>query len=162
VPPVQEEINLLNEADEPVATSANQPEPEQAPGQFETAIDNRLPGSTEPALSGNMDEDFLRNQIDNKDEQIEQLNQMIGRKDDQIEALLDRDLETNILIQGLQRMLSNTLGIEAPSEDRHSAIETRSAPDAQSSIFFQTGNEQSPAAGGEEEGDDRGSISNGV
>jgi hypothetical protein len=115
---IQEEINLLDEADEMVATGANRSEPEQIGGPTDTKVDEPRPDPSQSVGIENLDEDFLRNQIDNKDKQIEQLNQMISRKDDQIEALLDRDLETNILVQGLQRMLSNTLGIEAPNMDR--------------------------------------------
>ena len=42
--------------------------------------------------------DFLRDQIARKDHQIEQ-------RDTQIQSMIERDRETNYLIQGLQRML---------------------------------------------------------
>jgi hypothetical protein len=45
------------------------------------------------------DIEFLRSQIDVKDGQI-------ALKDKTIDALLERDRETNILIAGLQKMLS--------------------------------------------------------
>jgi hypothetical protein len=51
----------------------------------------------------NDDRDFLREQIKVKDGQI-------ALKDQQIGAMLERDRETNILVQGLQKMLTPFLG----------------------------------------------------
>lgn len=58
---------------------------------------------------------FLKDQIGQKDGQIAELNEQIRRRDRQIDAMLERDKETNILINGLQEALSQSLGIESPT-----------------------------------------------
>lgn len=57
---------------------------------------------------------WMREQMAEKDRQIEKLNQQIERKDEQIMTMLERDRETNLLINGLQTALTTTLGIESP------------------------------------------------
>src|SRR5690349_21832894 len=52
--------------------------------------------------------DFLRDQIARKDHQIEQ-------RDTQIQSMIERDRETNILIQGLQRLLRLGSGDPGPA-----------------------------------------------
>jgi hypothetical protein len=52
--------------------------------------------------------DFLRDQISRKDHQIEQ-------RDTQIQSMIERDRETNVLIQGLQRLLRLGSGDPGPS-----------------------------------------------
>jgi hypothetical protein len=110
----------------PVATAAVAPvAPEQSPPIQPT------PSATEPDLSRqvasdeqetsqhvarlereveqlNDDREFLRDQIKVKDGQI-------ALKDQQIGAMLERDRETNILVQGLQKMLTPFLGAPRPS-----------------------------------------------
>jgi hypothetical protein len=56
----------------------------------------------------NDDREFLREQIKVKDGQI-------AVKDQQIGAMLERDRETNYLVQGLQKMLTPFLGAPRPS-----------------------------------------------
>ena len=68
--------------------------------------------------------DFLKEQISQKDTQIADLNAQIERRDRQIDAMLERDKETNILINTLQETLSQAMGLESPARMRlriHSA-----------------------------------------
>ena len=61
---------------------------------------------------------FLKEQIVQKDSQIAELNAQIERRDRQIDAMLERDRETNILIHTLQETLSQSMGIETPERMR--------------------------------------------
>ena len=63
-------------------------------------------------------DDFLKNQISQKDGQITELNAQIERRDRQIDAMLERDKETNILINTLQETLSQAMGLESPARMR--------------------------------------------
>jgi len=58
---------------------------------------------------------FLKDQIGEKDRQIERLNAQLERKDEQIMTMLERDRETNILIRGLQDTVANILRLGPPS-----------------------------------------------
>ena len=58
---------------------------------------------------------FLKDQIDQKDKQIEELNAQIERRDLHIDAMLERDRETNFLINTLQEALSQAMGLESPT-----------------------------------------------
>jgi hypothetical protein len=60
-------------------------------------------------------DDFLKDQIAQKDRQIDELNDQLRRKDEHVSAMLERDKETNILINGLQEALTQSLGIESPT-----------------------------------------------
>jgi hypothetical protein len=60
-------------------------------------------------------QDFLKDQIEAKDRQITELNRQLERRDEQIMTMLERDHETNHLINGLQEALSQSLGIESPT-----------------------------------------------
>ena len=60
-------------------------------------------------------DDFLKDQITQKDRQIDELNDQLRRKDEHVSAMLERDKETNILINGLQEALTQSLGIESPT-----------------------------------------------
>jgi hypothetical protein len=60
-------------------------------------------------------DDFLKDQIAQKDRQIDKLNDQLRRKDGHVSAMLERDKETNILINGLQEALTQSLGIESPT-----------------------------------------------
>jgi len=60
-------------------------------------------------------DDFLKDQIGQKDIQITELNRQLERRDEQIMTMLERDRETNHLINGLQEALSQSLGIESPT-----------------------------------------------
>lgn len=62
--------------------------------------------------------DFLQEQLAEKDRQIAKLNEQIERKDAQIMTMLERDRETNLLINGLQQTLTHSLGLEAPGARR--------------------------------------------
>ena len=61
-------------------------------------------------------DDFLKDQIEQKDTQIGELNDQVRRRDEQIMTLLKRDRETNVLIKGLQHTLWHSLGIEPPRQ----------------------------------------------
>lgn len=84
---------------------------------------------TDPDTSGNarrlevtsIGDDFLKEQVKEKDRQIGELNKQLERKDDQIMTMLERDRETNILIRGLQNTVANILQLKAPkpNEKRH-------------------------------------------
>ena len=63
-------------------------------------------------------DDFLKDQIGQKDTQITELNDQLKRRDEQIMTMLERDRETNYLINGLQQALSQSLGIESPDRLR--------------------------------------------
>lgn len=56
-------------------------------------------------------DDFLKDQVIQKDVQIGELNDQLKRRDEQIMTLLERDRETNLLINGLQQTLLKTLGL---------------------------------------------------
>ena len=61
-------------------------------------------------------DDFLKGQIAQKDTQIGELNDQLKRRDEQIMTLLERDRETNLLINGLQQTLSRSLGLDGVRE----------------------------------------------
>ena len=63
-------------------------------------------------------DDFLKDQIGQKDGQIAELSDQIRRRDRQIDAMLERDKETNILINTLQETLSQVMGLESPARMR--------------------------------------------
>lgn len=66
-------------------------------------------------------EEFLKDQVVEKDRQIGELNRQLERRDEQIMTMLERDRETNILIRGLQDTLTNMLRLEAPTRYREEA-----------------------------------------
>ena len=87
---------------------ADTPTPASEPVRVEPDMPTR---KLEVTSVGN---DFLQDQIGQKDIQIAELNDQLKRKDEQIMTMLERDRETNYLISGLQQALTKTLGIEAP------------------------------------------------
>ena len=91
-------------------------EPREHAGQDRSEPVRTEPGTPvrrlEVASIGN---DFLKDQISQKDHQISELNRQLERKDEQIMTMLERDRETNHLINGLQEALSQSLGIESPT-----------------------------------------------
>jgi hypothetical protein len=157
---IQEEINLKKESGEPVRTGADLSVPvrtsetaenldaERANTSEPVPTDMKQSQSQAPNTEEDVDDDFLKNQILAKDDQINQLNKMIERKDTQIDALLERDLETNILMQGLQSTLSNTLGIGPAPGDRARVVETRDVEPEQETNLFQSDGEQRSQLGG--------------
>ena len=91
---------------EPVATGANALAPAPVDEQLVSDV-NTTPHLFEPVPTGvnqNNDQmiDFLMKQIDTKDQQL-------AVRDRQIELMLERDHETNILIQGLQTSLTGVV-----------------------------------------------------
>jgi hypothetical protein len=157
---IQEEINLKNEAGEPVRTSPYLSEPvrtSETTENIDAESANRsepVPGVVKPSepiplsLHEDIDGEFLKDQILAKDDQINKLNKMIERKDTQIDALLERDRETNILIQGLQSTLSNTLGIGPASRDQSRVVETQDVELEQGTNLFQSDGEQQSQVSG--------------
>jgi hypothetical protein len=97
-------------------------EPQSTPRQGATdeqrqteAPDAPRPVATDPGLSPKYVEVLERENAFLRDQ--------VNKKDQQIEALLERDRETNVLVQGLQRMLAPLLG--APRTDETSRDEAR-------------------------------------
>jgi len=102
---------------EPVHTGADASEP------VRTGSDHQVSGlldanPTEPVRTEPdgfeqkpPDDDFYKSQLEQKDQQITQLNNQLERRDEQIMTMLERDRETNILIQGLQRSLTNVIDV---------------------------------------------------
>ena len=86
--------------------------------------DTSEPVRTEPDTSArqlkvtSVGDDFLKDQIGQKDTQIAELNDQLKRRDEQIMTMLERDRETNYLINGLQQALSQSLGIDSPDRLR--------------------------------------------
>ena len=93
-------------------TEPDSPAPASEPVRTEADIPSR---KLEVTSVGN---DFLQDQIGQKDIQIAEMNDQLKRKDEQIMTMLERDRETNYLISGLQQALTKTLGIEAPRPPR--------------------------------------------
>ncbi len=89
--------------------------------QVRTDEDMPAPVRTEPDMPvrklevASIGDDFLKDQITQKDRQIDELNDQLRRKDGHVSAMLERDKETNILINGLQEVLTQSLGIESPT-----------------------------------------------
>jgi hypothetical protein len=87
----------------------------------QTAEDMSEPVRTDPDTPvrrlevASIGDDFLKDQIGQKDIQITELNRQLERRDEQIMTMLERDRETNHLINGLQEALSQSLGIESPT-----------------------------------------------
>lgn len=108
---------------EPVSTGAHQFTPRLVQNKPETEGETPVHPSTpvRTALTEPLTpiEQFLREQLAEKDRQIDKLNAQIERRDEQIMTVLERDRETNLLINGLTNTLSQTLGIEAPNPTRH-------------------------------------------
>lgn len=108
---------------EPVRTGAHMSEPVQADSSSESIADADANASepvrtgsegSAPTGQGSELSAFLQEQIAEKDRQIAKLNEQIERRDEQIMTMLERDRETNLLINGLQTTLTKTLGIESP------------------------------------------------
>ena len=56
------------------------------------------------------------------DKRLDEMRDQVQIKDQQIGALLERDRETNFLVQGLQRMLAPLLGGPRQDEPRHDEV----------------------------------------
>jgi hypothetical protein len=100
---IDERGSAGNEQPRPDATNTerepNDP-PEGLPAGNAPVREQPRPGETDVRYVTLLEKenDFLRDQIARKDHQIEQ-------RDNQIQSMIERDRETNYLIQGLQRML---------------------------------------------------------
>jgi hypothetical protein len=106
---------LVATGDEPPASAAEQSRPDAPVREGErnesTPVrDQPRPDAADARYIGSLERenDFLRDQIGRKDHQIEQ-------RDIQIQSMIERDRETNFLIQGLQRMLGLGSGQPPPS-----------------------------------------------
>ena len=108
------------------------PVPAEDPGQIGdgTEEDTRAPVPPGPDTTVrkldvvSVGGDFLKEQISQKDTQIADLNAQIERRDRQIDAMLERDKETNVLINTLQETLSQAMGLESPARMRLRAHRT--------------------------------------
>ena len=92
--------------------------------QLQQARDQKRPdmsgsGRSSPALTGL---DRTSNSEAPSDSIVEFLKRQIDEKDKQINALLERDRETNILIQGLQQMV---LALQAPNREQDTSRHVR-------------------------------------
>jgi hypothetical protein len=63
-------------------------------------------------------ENFMTRYVDRIESENVFLREQVDRKDQQIEALLERDKETNFLVRGLQQMLTPLLGNGSNHNDR--------------------------------------------
>ena len=99
-------------AEEPGQDGTNDSEPASALVRTEPDMASRQLKVT------SVGDDFLKDQIGQKDTQITELNDQLKRRDEQIMTMLERDRETNHLINGLQRALSQSLGIDSPDRLR--------------------------------------------
>ena len=102
-------------------TPGSAPTEDVAKTQERADADTPAPVRTEPDTPvrklevASIGDDFLKDQIAQKDRQIDELNDQLRRKDEHVSAMLERDKETNILINGLQEALTQSLGIESPT-----------------------------------------------
>jgi hypothetical protein len=99
-----------------VAAKDNGDEPQQ---EAPTTNDKERQAATTTDMSRLVapDHDPLSRYVSRLEDENEFLRQQVAVKDDQIGALLERDRETNLLINGLQRFLGPLLG--APDRTRH-------------------------------------------
>ncbi|MEM6931968.1 MAG: hypothetical protein AAF526_00095 [Pseudomonadota bacterium] len=100
-----EETSVSSAGIDPDTPTPVRPDPE-TPAENETEVRKLYVSS--------VSDDFLKEQIAQKDGQIAQLNSQLERRDEQIMTMLERDRETNILIHTLQKTLSQSMGIETP------------------------------------------------
>jgi len=107
----------------PVATSvAQQQSPPSALPNSATNTDKQRQPATVPADLSRYVERLEREVEQGRDERVF-LREQIDRKDKTIDALIERDRETNFLVRGLQEMLTPLLGArrEPPTEQHTSA-----------------------------------------
>jgi len=89
------------------------PVPPPSPRQeAATAHDTPRQGATEPAATGETSRYVaqLERQVEIARDERDFLREQINRKDRTIDALIERDRETNYLVRGLQEMLTPLLG----------------------------------------------------
>jgi len=108
-----EPVRTGSYSSEPVQTDLPSESVADADTNFSEPVRTGVEGSA-PTGQGSELSAFLQEQIAEKDRQIAKLNEQIERRDDQIMTMLERDRETNLLINGLQTTLTQTLGIESP------------------------------------------------
>ena len=107
----------------PPRPDGSAPVPVEDPGQIGAGTEAGTPPPVPPGPDMSVrkldvvsiGDDFLKEQISQKDGQITELNAQIERRDRQIDAMLERDKETNILINTLQETLSQAMGLESPA-----------------------------------------------
>ena len=77
-----------------------------------TVHDTPRQGATEPSATGETSRYVaqLERQLEVARDDRDFLREQINRKDRTIEALIERDRETNVLVRGLQEMLTPLLG----------------------------------------------------
>jgi hypothetical protein len=111
-PHIEQLPSPINEMGAPVMAGhdATKPDVSRSVASAEPAM-SRYVEQLEREVEGLYDErDFYREQIKVKDGQI-------ALKDQQIGAMLERDRETNILVQGLQKMLSHVPFLASPGRE---------------------------------------------
>lgn len=103
-----------------VQTGADPFEPGEPTEVGQGAIPDTPAPDEQPDVApvASVDDDFYKKQLEQKDHQIEQLNQQMERKDKQIMTMLERDRETNVLLKHLNDTVNRTLGLEAPGASR--------------------------------------------
>jgi hypothetical protein len=91
----------------PVATSVAEEKPEPTPEP--APVDTQRQATTPtPDMSHYVQR--LEREVEHAKDERDFLREQVNRKDKQIDALLERDRETNILVRGLQEMLTPLLG----------------------------------------------------
>jgi hypothetical protein len=106
-----QEPNPIDEKGEPVRSGHGRAEPDtsrQAPAEAE-GKSPYVVGLERQVEELREDREFYREQLKVKDGQI-------ALKDEQISAMLERDRETNVLLQGLQKFLAPLLGSPRPTD----------------------------------------------
>jgi hypothetical protein len=99
-----------------MSDTAGRSRPEQATSDNQAPIKER---EGEPAMAGYVAQ--LERDVERLEDDREFMREQIKVKDGQIASLLERDRETNILIRGLQEMLTPLLGSPRPEPRRVSA-----------------------------------------
>jgi hypothetical protein len=103
----------------PVALSRVEPRPaaahdapiqshDSSPTNHASGSDAARPGATSDGLSRYVER--LEREVEQGKDEREFLREQIDRKDKTIDSLIERDRETNILVRGLQEMLTPLLG----------------------------------------------------
>ena len=113
-----------------------------------TEVDTAGDSRAQPAKPGH---DHLPVELQKTSEEVLFLREQVGKKDEQIASLLERDRETNVLIKGLQNML---LALTAPKSEEPSGT----AGDGRQSTVYNvedTSNPESEGEGGPAEKGDR-------
>ena len=93
-----------------VATPLTQEEPRQIIEAPAATLDDKQRQATTPNVDVSRYVERLEREVEQAKDERDFLREQIDRKDRTIDALIERDRETNFLVRGLQEMLSPLLG----------------------------------------------------